>query len=364
MNADRCMFVVSSLCIGGSEKKTVAIANRLASRGWEIHLGVLGEPQDLLPAVAAGVNTLLLARRRRIDRQAIGRLRAYLAKQRIARIWSVNQYPMLYARLAARDLPFPVSQIVGINTTDFYSFYEQMQMLLYAPMLRRMATVVFGSTAQQEAWVRRYRLSAARTTVIHNGVDLQYFATPVASMARTRADTGLTLGMVAQFRPEKGHGILLDAIARLRREGVPVRLLLVGDGPELSAVQERARRLELNGAVEFAGRTEDIRPYLASMDAFVLPSLAVETFSNAALEAMAVGLPVILSNIGGASEMIADGDSGFLCPPGDAVALTLAIRRLMDPATRRAFGAAAQARVAAQFSVDAMVQRYEEVLRC
>ncbi|MHB8388440.1 MAG: glycosyltransferase family 4 protein [Acidiferrobacteraceae bacterium] len=358
------MFVVSSLCVGGSEKKTVAMANRLTSRGWEIHLGVLGEPQDLLPTVAAGVNTLLLARRRRVDRQTVGRLRAYLAKQRIARLWSVNQYPMLYARLAAQGLPFSVRQVVGINTTDFYSSYERLQMLLYAPMLRRMATVVFGSTTQQEAWIGRYRLPAARTTVIHNGVDLQHFAAPVAARARTQADTGLILGMVAQFRPEKGHGILLDAIARLRREGVPVRLLLVGDGPELSAIRERARRLELNGAVEFAGRTKDVRPYLASMDAFVLPSLAVETFSNAALEAMASGLPVILSNIGGASEMIVDGECGFLCPPGDVTALTLAIRRLMDPAMRRVFGTAAQARVAAQFSVDAMVQRYEEVLRC
>ena len=358
------MFVLSSLCVGGSEKKTVAMANRLAERGWEVHLGVLGGPQDLLPAVAGIVNVLQLARHKRVDREALGRLHDYIEQRRIAHIWSVNQFPMLYTRLAGRGLSVPSRQIVSVNTTDFHSSYERWQMLLYAPLMRRATTVVFGSTAQQEAWVGRYRLQAGRTTVIHNGVDLDYYVAAGPAKIAPRADGELTLGMVAQFRPEKGHGILLEALARLRHEGFAIRLLLVGDGPQLARVRGLAHRMGLGQAVEFAGRAKDVRPLLASMDLFILPSLAVETFSNAALEAMATGLPVILSDIGGASEMIVDGECGLLCPPGDSAALALAIRRMMDPGTRRAFGVAARARVAARFSIDAMVRRYEEVLRC
>lgn len=364
MSVDRCMFVLSNLDVGGSEKKTVSMANRLVERGWEVHLGVLGGPQDLLPAVAAGVNVLQLGRRRRIDRPAVRKLHRYLAEQHIATIWSVNQFPMLYARLAGSGFSAPLRQIVSVNTTDFHSSYEQLQMLLYAPLMRRMETVVFGSTVQQDVWIRRYRLNAGRTTVIYNGVDLEYFLAPVPTKALPWPDVDLTLGMVAQFRPEKGHGILLEALAQLRREGLAVGLVLVGDGPQLAVVREHAHRLGLSEAIKFTGRTGDVRPYLASMDVFVLPSLAVETFSNAALEAMAMGLPVILSDIGGASEMIADGKCGYLCPPGDSEALTVAIRRLVDPGVRRAFGTAARARVATKFSVDAMVRHYEEVLRC
>ncbi len=314
--------------------------------------------------VAAEVEILQLARRKRVDRDVLGRLHDYLERRRIALVWSVNQFPMLYTRLAGRKLSLPLRHVVSVNTTDFHSSYERLQMLLYAPLMRHADTVVFGSFAQQRAWVRRYRLHADRTTVIYNGVDLDYYTPADLTGTPPRSGRELTLGMVAQFRPEKGHRVLLDAIARLRQEGLAVRLLLVGDGPQLATVRGLVHSMGLGEAVQFTGRSGDVRPLLSSMDLFVLPSLAVETFSNAALEAMATGLPVILSDIGGASEMIVHGECGFLCPPGDSMALTVAIRRLTDPETRRAFSAAARARVATRFSVDTMVQHYEAVLRC
>lgn len=364
MNAERCMFLLSSLAMGGSEKKTVSVANQLTMRGWDIHLGVLGGPQDLLPAVGVGVNVLQLGRRRRIDFSVVRQLHRYFMAQHITKIWNVNLFSLLYAHLAGRELSPRLRQIVSINTTDFYSSYDRMQMLLYAPLIRRAETVIFGSTAQQEIWVKRYRLDRRKTTVIYNGVDAEHFLALAPTRDLPESSRRLTLGMVGQFRPEKGHTILLDALAQLRRNDFAIRLLLVGDGPELTAVQQRVDRMGLSQVVEFVGRTADVRSYLASMDVFILPSLAVETFSNAALEAMATGLPVILSNIGGAAEMIVDGESGFLCPPGDSEALVSAVRRLMDPGLRKTLGAAARARVARRFSIDTMVTRYEEILRC
>lgn len=358
------MFLLSSLSMGGSEKKTVSMANQLTMRGWDVHLGVLGGLQDLLPAVGTGVNILQLGRRRRVDLSVVRRLNCYFVTQRITKIWNVNLFSMLYAHLAGRELSPRLRQIVSINTTDFYSSYDRMQMLLYAPLIRRVEMVIFGSTAQQDSWVKRYRLNRQKTTVIYNGVDLEHFLALAPTTDLTKSSRGLTLGMVGQFRPEKGHAILLDALAQLRRMGLAVRLMLVGDGPELAAVQQRVDRMGLSQAVEFVGRTADVKSYLALMDVFILPSLAVETFSNAALEAMATGLPVILSNIGGAAEMIVDGESGLLCPPGDSEALVSAVRRLMDPGLRQTLGAAARARVALRFSMDAMVMRYEEILRC
>jgi glycosyltransferase involved in cell wall biosynthesis len=169
------------------------------------------------------------------------------------------------------------------------------------------------------------------------------------------------VGTVGILRPEKGHLVLLDGIAELRRRGMDVGLLIVGDGPERVAIEDRLRRDRLEDVVAMVGDVEDVRPYLAAMDVFALPSVAVETFSNATLEAMAMGVPVVASRIGGMAEMLQYG-GGRLVPPGDAGALMGDLQQLLsNDALRARLGQEARASAEAHFDVQVMVREFEEL---
>jgi glycosyltransferase involved in cell wall biosynthesis len=164
------------------------------------------------------------------------------------------------------------------------------------------------------------------------------------------------------LRPEKNHVQLVEAVARLRARDIPARALLVGDGAMRPAIEARARALGVSDHVRITGFQADVRPLVGACDAVVLCSTAVETFSLAALEAMALGRPVVQSQIGGAAEMTVPGENGALFPVGDTRALVERLAELADPAARRRMGAAARATVEARFCERAMVERYEQGL--
>jgi L-malate glycosyltransferase len=156
---------------------------------------------------------------------------------------------------------------------------------------------------------------------------------------------------------------LVEALAQLRGRGIPARAVFIGDGPMRAAIEARARALRLAGDVLIAGMQQDVRPLLAACDAVALCSTAVETFSLAALEAMALGRPVVLSDIGGAAEMVRPGVEGLLFPAGDTAALVERLTALADESLRSPMGAAARETVLARFSESAMVDRYEALLQ-
>jgi glycosyltransferase involved in cell wall biosynthesis len=171
------------------------------------------------------------------------------------------------------------------------------------------------------------------------------------------------IGSVGRLAPEKNQVAIVRAAAQLRRSGAEVRVLLAGDGPMREEIVSEAGRLGIEERVTLAGEVTDVRPLLAAMDVFVLPSTSVETFSNAALEAMAMSLPVVLSDIGGAREMVAEGTEGFIIPPGDDAALRHALEQFScDPARRQRMAAAARARVEREFSFGRMVEAYRALI--
>jgi glycosyltransferase involved in cell wall biosynthesis len=168
--------------------------------------------------------------------------------------------------------------------------------------------------------------------------------------------------MCAMLRPEKNHLQMIDAIAALRARGVPARALLIGEGTTRAAIEAHARLRGVAGEVLITGVQEDVRPLLAACDVAALCSTRVETFSIAALEAMALARPVVHADLGGAAEMITPGHNGFLFPVGDTPALVERLAALAEPQLRSRMGAAARETVAERFAERAMVDRYEQTL--
>ena len=193
--------------------------------------------------------------------------------------------------------------------------------------------------------------------VIANFVDTERFA---PATAPTSAPPVVV--HVSNFRPLKRTGDVVRIFARVRADRA-ARLLLVGDGPDRARALELARELGVAGDVEVVGERVDLPALLERAAVFLLPS-ENESFGLAALEALACGVPVVASRVGGVPEVVRDGEVGFLHDVGDWAAMAASTARLLDdPALRARLGRAARAHAEAHFRVEPAVDRYEAVYR-
>jgi glycosyltransferase involved in cell wall biosynthesis len=174
----------------------------------------------------------------------------------------------------------------------------------------------------------------------------------------------MIVGAVGSLAPEQDHVPLLEALAQARSAGTDVHLLFVGDDSLGASLERSAAELGVSPHVTFVGPQTDVRPLLEVMDVFVRPASFTGTFPSAALEAMAMRIPVILTRTEGAAEMIEDGEEGFLLESGEwRGRLPALLQKLArDQDSRRRMGAAALRRVQRDFSWSAMVESYMQLL--
>lgn len=218
--------------------------------------------------------------------------------------------------------------------------------LLNRAAAEQVAQVVFGAATALLAvsqGVARYLESQpaarGRVHVVSNGVDPQRFC-PGLVPAWSRKDDTFTVGFAGSLKPWHGLGTLFDAFAQLHHERPTTRLLVVGDGPERARLADQVVAKRLESVVILAGvvRPEKMPYWLAAMDVAVAPYPDLEGFYFSPLKAfeyMAAGLPVVASRIGQLDGLIVDGESGLLCPPGDARALATALDRLVGDGNLR-----------------------------
>lgn len=204
---------------------------------------------------------------------------------------------------------------------------------------------------------------------IYNGVDAAAFSPPSEAESRQAREAlgfsvdDFVVGMVANFRPEKDHDALFAAAIQAAQRIPALKLLLVGEGPLLA--QHRAHDALAASGVEarFVGAVQDVHAYLHAMDVACLISVS-EGFSNALLEKMAVGLPVVVTDVGGNAEAVSHGCNGFVIPPGDVGALTQALIALhTDAEMRREMGRQSRRLVEEQFSLERMWRAHIELYR-
>lgn len=363
------LFLVNNLGIGGSERKIVRLVNRLKDEGLGVSLACLNGPYTIEQGLSRDVPCTRLGREGKFSWRALWALRTLLLRERCGTVFAVNLYQALYVMLAVWLLPYRPRTVALVNTSTFRGHH--VWKYFYQHVLARFDLTVHGSQAQRRFWARPGCAAWRRSTVVYNGVDSDHFehTRSLEAGKRLRATLGmkpdaLLIGTVGMCRPEKNQAVLLTALRRLRVARVDAHLAIAGDGPLLEHLKRRAVALEIADRVHFVGAVEDVRPLLAALDVFVLPSTAVESFSNAALEAMAMGRPVILSDIGGAREMIHDGVEGYVVAPSELEARLPAIIAALyaDRRKRQQMGGAARTRAVERFSVPAMVAGYRGLL--
>ncbi len=317
------------------------------------------------------------ARRKSIDRSTIGQMMCFAASGlvfapaivRAEGVERVIAFFTLPSGLVAdwlrvrRGLPYLVSlrggDVPGL-VPDIESIHRRVRWLRRR-ILGRARAIVANSQGLADLSTRADPFPVA---VIPNGVDSEMFRPPATDSSAAPADR-LRILFAGRLHKEKNPGLLLEELARLRREGVTAfRLDVVGDGPLAAAMREQARRLDLDDCVVWHGwidKRELVERY-QDADCFVNPSL-YESMPNAVLEAMACGLPVVASRVGGNAAIVAEGETGLLFALEEPRQLGRALTRLIrDRSAARRMGAEARARVIERFSWEKVAAEYRRLL--
>jgi glycosyltransferase involved in cell wall biosynthesis len=360
----RVLYLITELYVGGAERSLARLLAGLDRDRFAPAVACLygsdGAVGADIRALGVPVHDLGMSHKWRLD--ALWRLYRLLCRERPAILHTLLFHANLLGRVIGRLAGVPIvinsERTMGMESGWRYRLNRLTQHLVdrVVCVSQQVADFVAG-----EVGIRR-----AKVVVIPNGVNLGAMTDlPGGETARARLSlpvSGPLVGTVARLDPVKRLDVFLQALALL--DGIPA--VLVGYGPEQVRLEAMAQQLGVADRVLLAGYQRDVRPWLAALDLFVLSS-DWEGMSNALLEAMAAGLPVVATATGGTTDVLVDGETGLLVPPGNPTALADSIRRLLSDAELRAtMGQAGRRRVAEHFSVKQMVGRtqalYESLL--
>jgi glycosyltransferase involved in cell wall biosynthesis len=323
----RILQVINGEFYSGAERVQDLLAQRLSAHGYEVSFACLKSgrfPQQ----VAAQVPLHMVPMGSRLDLGCSLRLAALVRRQGYRLLHTHTPRAAMVGRIASLLTGVPMVHHVHSPTArdTTHRWRNRLNVLTEslsiagAPRL----IVVSNSLGRQ---LQADSIAAHRIRVVPNGVP-----GPQQLPAREPPSVSWTLGCVALFRPRKGLEVLLEALARLLRAGLSIRLLAVGpfETREYEAqIHALATELGVDQAVEWCGFTADVNAALLRMDAMVLPSLFGEGMPMVVLEAMAAGVPVVASAVEGTPEVIEHGCSGLLVPSGDAAALAGMLEELI-----------------------------------
>jgi glycosyltransferase involved in cell wall biosynthesis len=358
-------MVLPSLEIGGMETMVAALAQALAARGHRVGVTCLQRDGELAEEVQrAGIPVALVPCPGTAPLiQPHPGLRSHFAA-RTPDVVHTHDGVWAKAALAARAAGVPAV----LHTAHGFAFDEPW----FGDALRwwaglRTDMVAAVSVPLREHLVNRARIPASRVVTIINGIDTTRFA-PKGRSGILREALGIgpdvpLIGCVARLDPVKNLPLLIEAMLLLVRHVPDARLAIVGDGPLRESLRERAEALGLGDRVLLPGTFADTAPVYRDFDVFVLPSVSEGT-SISVLEAMASGITVVATAVGGTPQLLDGGTCGTLVPSGDPEAMAGAIRHLLsDPVRRAAMARAARERVLEEFGHAAMVRAYEKLYR-
>ncbi len=291
-------------------------------------------------------------------------LRRELAARRPDLVHAYFFWPVIYARLLRRAGVIPA--LVENREDQGFAWGREEYALLRATR-RHTDRVLCVSDAVRRVVLEREGLDPARVVTIRNGIAAAL--PPEEPLDGLRAELGLrpdhlVLGVVANFnRAVKGLGHLVEAVPQIVRDVPNARVLLLGRGDEEAGLRERCRELGVADAVIFAGFRRDMDRCYRLMHLSGLTSLS-EGLSITILESMKFGLPVVATAVGGNPEVVEDGVTGLLVPPGNPAAFADAVVALLrDPARRATMGQAARHRVESGFAITSEAERYAALYR-
>jgi glycosyltransferase involved in cell wall biosynthesis len=338
----KVLYVFAALPVGGAEEVLVTEVEGLDRTLFEPLVCVLSEKGPVGEMIESrGIPVVALHRMKshRFDHRIIRDLYRLIKDEKAevvhTHLYDGNKYGRLAGGLAR--VPCLISHYHNVYPRRRTKYHLINWILSYLN-----DRIIAVSQAVKESVVAYDRISPRKIQVIYNGIDLSRFkgdfkGAEVRQMFGVKPGDFL-IGIVARLEEQKGHIYLFRALRHLIPEFPRIKVLVVGEGTLRSALESQVRQMGLSEQVLFLGTRKDIPEILASLDLFVLPSLW-EGFGLAIVEAMAMGIPVVATAIGGVDEVIRTGQDGLLIPPGEVPSLVAALRGgILDPQKYRGMG--------------------------
>lgn len=364
----RLIIIISSMSFGGAEIQTLELANGLLDRGFDIDIIVLDNMNYSVGRADSRIRFHFMDKKSYIDISAIKKIKKLLNDINPESIFLVDLYPTMYFNLAMFPNTPKKNTVTVIHSTLPRDKKERLQRKIQLPFLKRISNIVFVSSNQMKYWLKTYNLDKNKSLFIHNGIDIEKFSSYLSEGEKpiSRAKLGIendeiVIGNCSRFRVEKRHKDIIEAIKILKQKGLKIKLLMVGDGEMRESLEEQIKNYELENEVIITGYIEDVRPYVALMDIFVLSSDSVETLSIAAIESLAMKKATILSDIGGASEIVIDGVNGYRYKPQDYKELAKRLESMIEGRKYKEMGEAGYLHALMYFQRGKMVSEYEKI---
>lgn len=316
------LYISPALPVGGLEKLIVRISSVFSDeRNRKQFVVSLSENNPIAPEFDKSITIHALQRRSKFDLKPLKDLRRLIKTEKPEVAICLNFFSFLFIYLSSLGLKQKPRIVVFYQTTLHLNKKEHNLHKFYLSLLSKRDMVIAASKNQVKYTSDTYGVSNKIFHIIYNGVNINHFTVMPAGWDRNafRAEKNIppnakTIVMAAALRPEKNHLGAVKALTILHEKyNIKAHLLIAGGGIMEKPIQEEVNRLNMQTYVSLAGMQKDVRPVFWASDLFTLCSTSVETFSVAALEAMACGLPCVLTNIGGANEMIVEGKTGHVC---------------------------------------------------
>ena len=343
---------------GGAELHILNLSDQLNKRGYDVTVACRPGHWVEERAQQMGLQTLPITVKWQGDWQDFGHLRRFLRERKTDVVhvhWSRDVMVSGFAatlehipvRVMSRHMPYPFKSRLG---TALYSRYLFTKIVAISNSVRE--TMISCGVAGN------------KIEVIHHGTNIEAFAKTTIERKVVREALGIpddcvAVGIVGRIAPEKGHAVLLDALSKLG-DRYPLRLVVVGSGPDEAEMRQKIEKLGLTEKVVFTGFRDDVNNVIAALDIVTVPSTWNEPCSAVIQQGMALSKPVIGTLTGGSPEMILDGETGLLVPPFDSDALAGAVETLArDAFLRKRLGTAGRERVESHFSLQIMTDKIE-----
>jgi glycosyltransferase involved in cell wall biosynthesis len=362
------LFIIKPERGAGAEVVLVEAAKRLNPDRFRVICGLLTpDTEQIIPAQLRTVDFRMPGLNGWVWLRFFFRLCWVIYRHGVDAI-QVNSYvPGNYTRLAAALMQVPIV----IDHWHGFTRFNRKRRLICRALARFTDLSLAVSQGVKDYLVKEIGLDPDKVRVVVNGVDIAAIdaARPGPEVRRElgRPEGARVIGLVGRLDHwGKGHKELFSAMTQLK-DRFPCHALIVGGGRREAEVKQMAASMGLAGQMHFLGSRRDVPDLLQAMDIFVLPSYN-EGLSLALLEAMAAGLPVIVSRVGGNPEVVTDGATGLLIPPRDAEALAQALERLMaDPARAKEMGENARRLVEVNYSLERLGREingiYDELVK-
>jgi glycosyltransferase involved in cell wall biosynthesis len=367
-NSKKIAFVIHGLNVGGAEKFLISVVNHFARNGFQPYVLILSNALDIVGELDPRVIVSTFIKKSKWDIRYPFQIKSFLIANGISKVFCVNTYSFFITKMGFmfnKDIQF----FLSLHSTIPLSFRHYFKNMICYRAVSKNDTILYLCNNQRNYLQNKYQIPSANYKIINNGVDNVYF-NPSLFSTYDYYDIRNALGFsssdqliiqVARISPEKGHLYAIKALQILHEQyHRKAHLLFVGDGSleYVHFLNMQIKKFNLQSFVHFLGVQSDVRKYYKIADVFTLTSSS-ETFSIAALEAMAYGLPCSLTNVGGANEMVIEGFNGFLAKPNDAISIATSWYKILKHPLK---GSAIRNHFLSHYTSHDMLDQYQQVL--